>query len=108
MCLAEGASFSTADTVPADNPTWAATAFKVTTCPLEPAVFFSWLMKFLVVRALAHPHLAPRGFHYIQRAWSHRRISYFSPELAVVDASVFRAMKSMGLILRVGLIAISL
>src|SRR5205807_5446914 len=39
MCLAEGASFSTADTVPAESPTWAATAFSVT-IPFESSVFF--------------------------------------------------------------------
>jgi len=40
MCLAEGASFSTAETVPAESPTWAATAFNVTMLPFESAVFF--------------------------------------------------------------------
>src|SRR5581483_6774312 len=40
MCFAEGASFRTAETVPAERPTWAATDFSVTMLPLGPSVFF--------------------------------------------------------------------
>ena len=40
MCLAEGASFSTADTVPAESPTWAATDFNVTVFPFGSGVVF--------------------------------------------------------------------
>src|SRR3954453_258778 len=40
MCLADGASLRPAETVPADSPTWAATAFSVTVLPFESSVFF--------------------------------------------------------------------
>jgi hypothetical protein len=40
MCLAEGASFRTAETVPAESPTWAATDFNVTIFPFDSDVFF--------------------------------------------------------------------
>jgi hypothetical protein len=55
MCLAEGASLRTAETVPADSPKWAATAFKVTTLPLDPGGFFSSFMSYLLGIARAFP-----------------------------------------------------
>ena len=44
MCLAEGASLSTAETVPGESPTWAATDLSVTALPFVSAVFLICVM----------------------------------------------------------------
>src|SRR5947207_15332045 len=44
MCFAEGASLSTAETVPAESPTCAATAFSVTTFPFAASAFLIWVI----------------------------------------------------------------
>src|SRR5689334_20948508 len=44
MCLDDGALFKTADTVPGESPTDAATDLSVTAPPFLSAVFLSWLI----------------------------------------------------------------
>src|SRR5579863_9302789 len=70
MCLADGASFRTAETVPADRPTCAATDFRVTVFPFDSVVFLSLLIASAVqqINVLATPLVSVRfrASHYIQ------------------------------------------
>src|SRR5215470_14621512 len=69
ICLAEGALFSTAETVPGDSPTCAATDFRVTVFPFDSAVF---LLCAILLRAAnptpIHQRRLPQPFrasHYM-------------------------------------------
>src|SRR5229473_3122550 len=54
ICLADGASFRTAETVPGERPTCAATAFSVTAPPFE-STFFLFSVMFRLTGKQATP-----------------------------------------------------
>src|SRR5215469_9671020 len=66
MCRAEGASLRTADTVPADKPTCAATAFRVMR-PFCAAAFLTLVIVFAIANAIQRRPVRLLRAHY--RPW---------------------------------------
>src|SRR5207244_11528622 len=83
MCLAEGASLSTAETVPGESPTCAATDLSVTALPFVSAVFLICVMspscgnlagpvQRYLEGGLGRPTMAVGAFHYIATGSGHK------------------------------------